>query len=82
MLKLPLLKTIHIEYTLVPDIATSFKVEFTFPRLLLILIGSLKILPASILPTKNISKWEFAAEVILSSQVIATLLLDTSMFGF
>jgi hypothetical protein len=45
------------------------------------LIGSLKILPASILPAKNISKWEFA-EVIISSQVIATLLPDTSMFGF
>ena len=63
MLKLPLLKAVHIEYALVPDIATSFKTEFTFPRLLLMLIGSLKILPASILPTKNISKWEFVADV-------------------
>ena len=31
MLKLPLLKAVHIEYALVPDIATSFKTEFTFP---------------------------------------------------
>ncbi len=61
--------------------ATSFKIEFKSPRLLLMLIGSLKVLPASVLPTKNISAWE-VGEVNLSSHVIAALLTSTSMCGF
>ena len=47
------------------------------------LIGSLKVLPASVLPAKNVSVWGVAvAEANLSSHVITTLLTLASMLGF